>query len=826
MDSPDQKPHLHVQKFGEEIKYGFPSTARGKQPPWPQRNRNEHGTRIQTVLAQAVTSAKEQARIRLVDVNQTSVGYFLLVECVTHPNFSLKSLEIDSRGIQLMSVTPIDSDRQLARIFVPFDAQEIYQEKIRVYLDETDLTRTGKPKNQFLVEGMEDIKPGNLLQLWTHPEEMPNGIGEFWWEVWAISVCFEEMELALERLSLSYRGKMKFPDRIVINIRASIEQMEILCLGVGGVAELRKPTTVPYFFLEQLSKQESQDWAQELVNRTEVPSSGTSYICLLDTGVNRAHYLIEPFLTDEDSHTWGTGPLWPKSDNHEFVHAHGTPMAGLALFGDLTYQLESTDTISINHRLESVRILPRNSSNDEKDYGPITEGAVSLVEIEVPPSERNRVFCMAITGDSGLKTGQPTPWSATVDNLCFPDEEEANPGRLFVISAGNIREKDPVSSYLDRNQTTSIEDPAQAWNALTVGAITEKWEIVDPSWEGWNPLADRGCLNPGSRTSCSWDNIWPLKPDIVLEGGNWAESPTGTEWDTPEDLQLLTTHPDISKHAFTTINDTSAATALASRLVAQVQYHFPNYWPETIRALIVHSAEWTDTMKEKISGKNKSQIRDLVRMFGFGVPDLNRALWSAQNRLNLIIEDTVIPFHDNGGMKEMRFYALPWPKEVLENLDQDVQLRITLSYFIKGNPSQRGYKGRYSYASHGLRFRMKRPLESVQAFLKRISKAQREDGYKPDETSGSDQWLLGIKNQEKGSLHSDIWEGPGAELAECGFIAVHPVTGWWKEGRHKVHNKPVRFSLIVSLQTDSEMVDLYTPVATIVEQVVETPIEV
>src|SRR5690606_21472063 len=46
------------------------------------------------------------------------------------------------------------------------------------------------------------------------------------------------------------------------------------------------------------------------------------------------------------------------------------------------------------------------------------------------------------------------------------------------------------------------------------------------------------------------------------------------------------------------------------------------------------------------------------------------------------------------------------------------------------------------------------------------------------------------------SVHSDTWSGTAAELAECGVIAVFPVTGWWKERPHlNCWNRQARYSL-------------------------------
>ena len=74
--------------------------------------------------------------------------------------------------------------------------------------------------------------------------------------------------------------------------------------------------------------------------------------------------------------------------------------------------------------------------------------------------------------------------------------------------------------YLDRCDLEPIEDPAQAWNALTVGAHTELTALDpnEPGYDGWMPLAEHGELSPYSRTSVSCNSAWPVKPDVLLEG--------------------------------------------------------------------------------------------------------------------------------------------------------------------------------------------------------------------------------------------------------------------------------------------------------------------
>jgi hypothetical protein len=167
-------------------------------------------------------------------------------------------------------------------------------------------------------------------------------------------------------------------------------------------------------------------------------------------------------------------------------------------------------------------------------------------------------------------------------------------------------------------------------------------------------------------------------------------------------------------------------------------------------------------------------------------------------------------------MRELHFFDLPWPRDVLAELGATpVRLRITLSYFIEPNPGRRGWKKRHRYGSHGLRFDVKGPTESIEEFHKRLNKkALEEDEAKPATGGDSSEWYLGEQARNRGSLHSDILSCNAADLAERGVIAVYPVSGWWKDQpkRDRSH-LGARYALIVSIETPGVETDIWTPVA-------------
>ncbi len=170
-----------------------------------------------------------------------------------------------------------------------------------------------------------------------------------------------------------------------------------------------------------------------------------------------------------------------------------------------------------------------------------------------------------------------------------------------------------------------------------------------------------------------------------------ARSPSGSDFDTPETLQLLTTSALLGQgqRLLTVTNATSAATAQASFLAGSILADNPMLWSETVRALIVHSAEWTAAMHGHFDGATtRAHRRALFRRYGMGVPNFRRATRSASDALTLIAEDVIHPFDGNGHTREMHLRALPWPTDELASLgDVEVRLRITLSYFIEPNPA-------------------------------------------------------------------------------------------------------------------------------------------
>ncbi len=799
----------------------------------PTRDRQSHGRHLRTQVEQLhpdFQAAKEAQQAAGLDPD--GFGLRLEFESFDDIELAFESLARERSGIELLNVRKV-GDTTFATVFVP-DGKLVHFEKLVTdYLGERRDKSGNLRDNSTLVNTIKEIRAASLRGLWTDDEsEFPQQDNEeFWWEVWLpvrkdrknVIKTFRMLAEGQEiRLSASM---LEFPERTVLLAHASRKKMQQSMMALNAIAELRRAKETAEFFDSQPQAEQAK-WVKDLLERCEYTAEGqdVSHVCLLDTGVNNGHPLISPALDHTDLHT--VDPSWELDDQD----GHGTSMAGLALFGDLMDPLVSSSPVHIGHRLESVKLLPHDNDNqgDGEFHGHLTREAV--YRTIVTDAFRKRVYGMAVSARDNRDRGRPSAWSAAVDSLAVDAEEENETPRLMILCAGNIDDLNAWRDYPASNSRDGIHDPGQAWNALTVGACTNIVDIAEEDAENYTPVAPKGGLSPFSTTSSTWQNDWPIKPDVVFEGGNAAEDELSPV--TMPSLSLLSTYHKPHERLLTTMNATSAATALACRMAARLMAAYPQLWPETTRALLVHSAQWTDAMLQNYlpTGKkaNKGGYLHLIRHCGFGEPDLDRALWSVSNSLTMVIETDLYPFkkeaHKDTTLRDMNLHRLPWPIEALESLGElDVEMRVTLSYFIEPNPSARGIRSRYRYESHGLRFDVKRPHESINDFRGRINSQALGDDDRSKSSGDGSRWLIGPQNRHKGSLHSDIWGGPAAELASRGVLAVYPTLGWWKTRVALArYNKAARYALVVSIHAPETEVDLYEAV----ENQIQTTISV
>jgi subtilase family protein len=578
---PANLPHLILSGTARTEVYS-PITRTGSKQKLPERDRQQHGrdllAKLNRIRAEAEEIGREQAAFGI----DTGNGLYLQFESAPEFELKLESLESVRAGIELVAVKTLEK-KMVATCFVPEGKLDHFFKTFQEYLEKD--TPKGNPANQPLVDIINDVRRAVVEALWTDDAELFPGDDEpIWWEVWlrvgdnrdAFKGSFKGHA---QRLGLEIGREIDFPERTVVAAKGSKSQIAKSVNLLNCVAELRRAKDTADFFTSMRTL-DQVGWIDSALEQIQVPGPNAPAVCLLDTGVNNAHPLLSLALHPGDMDTYE--PHWGVADHI----GHGTEMAGLALYGDLTEMLASSGRILLQHRLESVKILPPVGQNHPDLYGAIMEESVARAEIFAP--HRQRVLHLAVTTD-GKDRGKPSSWSATIDKTSSGSQDGQR--RLFVISAGNT-DLGSRHLYPESNMTDCVQDPGQSWNALTVGAFTEKTWIDETVYPAWRPIAPSGDLSPCSCTSMDWESGWPIKPDLVMEGGNMGLDPGTGRADYVDSLHLLTTSRDVTRKPLVTTGDTSAATALVGRMAAIILSQYPELWPETVRALLVHSADW------------------------------------------------------------------------------------------------------------------------------------------------------------------------------------------------------------------------------------------
>lgn len=723
-------------------------------------------------------------------------GYYLDID-LANADISETVLNSKKHGVHLMTFAQDKSketEEVTATVYVAKPKKKWLHTKLEDYRTKT--TKNGR-RQEALINRIEKIHQSTIWSFIADEKDRddygrmtPTQHGYF--EIWMSN----DEELYAKNLSkfgilgITQVGKrLQFTDSIIVLVKTTPQALEDIPYTLDAIQEVRiyhQPSV-----LTEGSECEQREWCELIKEYTRNnTNAGSAKVAILDTGVNNGHPLLEAFIEEQDC----VAVIATDTADHE---GHGTQMTGLTLYGDMSPIINGSG-VEVSHKAMSIKMMPGNGekANAEDAYGPITEDA--LIEAR---KRGAKVCCMALTQE-GYCLGEATSWSAAIDQALYRDGES---DAILFVSAGNVKKDVPQGEdYHEICKTYPIESPAQAVNAITVGAYTEKvFALNNP--RGAQTLAERGDLSPHSRTSYPWSQA-RIKPEIVMEGGNVASNPLLGNLNLP-DLSLVTTDNNFQKTPFASVYATSAATALAAKLAAEVQTANPTLSALSIRALMIHSARWTTKMQEYVIGER-------LRMFGYGVPNPMKAIASQETNATFVYEGELHPYEKDERGKcrchMMHQFKLPWPKQLLVDMaDIPVTMRVTLSYYIQPSPGHKSYKSLYKYQSVGLAFDVKLPEETTESLIARHNKKQEVDfKFK----NRPERWTIGIENRKSSAVQCDWIEGiTAAQLAECGEIVVFPTTGWWSKRKFDEISNKIRYSLVVSIETQEQ--DVYTPIA-------------
>ncbi len=233
----------------------------------------------------------------------------------------------------------------------------------------------------------------------------------------------------------------------------------MLQIAAAPLVAFRHREEAPSFFTS-LSPADQADWADNLQARLQSAPQDAPAVCVLDTGVLNSNRLLASSLADTDCDTYDTA--WGKDDSH----GHGTEIAGLALLGDLTPLLVDSESVTLKHRLESVKNCryrdrtPRNytAGLHRKAFRALKSMRHGASAYSVLRSQ-TRVKIRTAGRPLGLRRLISSVWAWALVRTFL---SMMRIKKLFFVSVGNIRDNLRHGEYSARNDVEPVENPAQS----------------------------------------------------------------------------------------------------------------------------------------------------------------------------------------------------------------------------------------------------------------------------------------------------------------------------------------------------------------------------
>ena len=219
----------------------------GGSPAIPDRDRVSHGVALRGQIDDLRQKEKRTCDVQREAGVEDGLGLQVEFENFLDVELAFESLARERSGIELLNVRQ-EEDRTYATVFVPEGKLLIFENLIRAYLDESNDVKSG-PRNHKLLNTISAIRAAGLQALWTDfKDAYPKADeGQIWWEVWlyvrenleATISGFRQRAMA-QGMDVA-PGTLEFPERTVLLVRASLEQMQRSIVTLNSVAELMRP---------------------------------------------------------------------------------------------------------------------------------------------------------------------------------------------------------------------------------------------------------------------------------------------------------------------------------------------------------------------------------------------------------------------------------------------------------------------------------------------------------------------------------------------------------------------------------------------------------
>ena len=504
------------------------------------------------------------------------------------------------------------------------------------------------------------------------------------------------------------------------------------------------------------------------------PDKDKPGILIVDSGI-RGHPLLEGAIADQNILLSRAEKAEKKSSVDDDT-GHGTAVAGIALYGDVRKCME-TGTFDPQIWLYSAKVLHRGPD------GEATYGDESLLEHQLQDAVERMVerhpACKIVNVSLGNPDRQMTSGQRQFRIASLIDElSYRHPDILFTISAGNnTHDRKSYPRYLmGHTPSVKIIDPATSVHGITVGSIFTNPERPE------NPdhPSHFTCVGPGLRGM--------VKPELVDYGG-----------DSGSDVVIMNSNWIEGGRLFALEWGTSLSAPKIAHRLAKLKDAFPDASRNLLKALLLSSATVPPDRPAPLDrinpcGTNKD-LQKILDIYGYGKPDLDRALHSESNRV-LLTHDGKI------GLNRVELFTINIPGEFLKKTGRRT-IEVTLTF----DPPANGNRADYMGVTMEHHLFMDSPVKNIRELYERIEIGGRDDNITPTGIRNKEiKMLPGVNLRKRGAHQKSTREyrrKPNIDAAEPLVLAVACLKKWFDE---KGYRQP--YSVIVAFRHDQE-IDLY-----------------
>lgn len=628
------------------------------------------------------------------------------------------------------------------------------------------------------------------------------------------------------------------PDSFTVRLKISGKGLRDFVLNYPYVFEVVEPEDIT------LPQSACHLEAQPLPAVAPVaPDADAPTVCVIDSGVQEGHLLLQPAIDQATSHCFLPGKA--PTDVGDFVAGggHGTRVAGAVLYGE---DVPKVGNPKLSFWIQNARLLDDNNRMPDEIFP--AEAIRTTVERYHLGPRATRIFNHSINAYGYCRLRYMSSWAAEIDALT--NEHDV----LVIQSAGNVRPTGPmpfpgVKDHLVAGRAypdylcegaARVANPGQSLQALTVGSIA--YGAFEAN--NWRSFATEP--NLPSAFSRSGPGIWNvIKPEVVEYGGDFIRSNN-----EPVDVQgggaIPAVCPELVRStmfapgpaADRDATGTSFAAPKVARIAAQLQRLLPDEPTLLYRALLVQSARWPTWAEDVLSRlrtphpqqtlRQRQELLDqasqIIRCIGFGVPDEARATVNTDHRTTFITssETPISAGH-------CHIYQVPIPAALRQQADEfDIRIDVTLSYVAQPRRTRRNLR---RYLSTWVDWVTSKLGEGLNDFRVRAMKEEENGGTAlPGSTlpwtlqDSATTGLIRNTRRNNGTVQKDWAVVRSNALPDHFCIAVRGHQGWSRDP-----DSTARYALTVTFEIVGKEIGIYDPLRIAVLELqtqIETEVQV